>query len=119
MSSDHMIPEMYKIIDSKDTASVQKALQYLHSQALPAVYTTTVPTTGEVPQGAVVIHDNGLGTTGQHVYIRTGKSNVVTLAPPLATAANVTVAAGTLASAISQVNAVIAALQAVGVMKTV
>ena len=66
-----MIPELYKTTGDLAT---QKALEYLHKQAVGFKYTTTVPTTAHVPTGAIVIHDDGNGT--KRLYVRTGKDNI-------------------------------------------
>ena len=66
-----MIPELYKT--TKDQAT-QKALEYLHKQAVPFKYTSVAPTTAHVPTGQIVIHDNGAGV--KRLYVRTGKDNI-------------------------------------------
>lgn len=69
-----MIEEVYRVSDTKDLATLQKALQHLHSQATNWSHTSEEPTAATVPFGTVVIYDNGSGT--KRLYVRTGKDNV-------------------------------------------
>ena len=66
-----MIQELYKT--TKDPAT-QKALEYLHKQAVPIRFVSTIPSTAHVPTGTFVIHDDGAGT--KRLYVRTGKDNI-------------------------------------------
>ena len=67
-----MITQLYKAPDAP--VSVQKALDYLHTNAVPITYTSTIPTAAHVPTGGIVIHDDGNGT--KRLYVRTGQDNV-------------------------------------------
>ncbi len=67
-----MIDEISKVTDTKDIASVQKALSSIHSQATGMVFSKDVPT--DVPSGKILIYDNGAGT--KRVYFKTGLNNI-------------------------------------------
>lgn len=69
------IPEIYKVQlkESEDTASVQRALRYVHQQAPNVTYTDVEPTADKVPFGGIVIHDDG---TNRRIYLNTGKGKV-------------------------------------------
>lgn len=66
-----MIQEIYKAPQAD--AGVQKALSYLHKQAVPVTYTSTAPTKDQVPFGGIVVHDDG---TARRIYMQTGAGAV-------------------------------------------
>lgn len=56
--------------------SLEKILMDIYTQAVGIQYLTTAPTT--VPEGKIVIYDDGAGTKG--ICLRTGQGNIITLA---------------------------------------
>ena len=54
--------------------TVTKIISEVAEKALGVIFTATEPTTSTVPQGKIVIYDNGAGT--KRVYVRTGKGNI-------------------------------------------
>lgn len=67
------VPELYKVTDIKTPVAIQKAFEYLHKQTTPVQFTTVAPTADKVPQGTIIVHDDG---THQRLYFRTGKGKV-------------------------------------------
>ena len=77
-----MIEEIYKVPEKKDWSlevarDVNKSFSYLHKEAVPLQYVTSVPT--QVPKGVFVSYDDG---TSNGLYYQTGKGTVVSLGLP-------------------------------------
>lgn len=51
--------------------AIQYVLDGIHRQATGIIYSKTVPTV--VPEGKIIIHDDGAGT--KRIYFRTGEGN--------------------------------------------
>lgn len=54
--------------------TMSKILVEISDKAVGIVYTSTEPTASTVPQGKIVIYDNGSGT--KRLYVRTGQNNI-------------------------------------------
>ena len=54
--------------------TLNSILDGIRIQAMTVKHTSTVPTTGTVSEGQVVIYDNGSGT--KRIYVVTGKGNL-------------------------------------------
>jgi hypothetical protein len=77
-----MIEEIYKVPERKDwslevSRDVTKTFAYLHAEAVPLQYVTSVPT--KVPKGTFVSFDDG---DSNGLYYQTGKGTVVGLGIP-------------------------------------
>jgi hypothetical protein len=70
-----MIDELTKLPNLKEDqhATLVKILSDIHQKALGIVYTATLPTADSVPNGKIVVYDDGVT---KRLYLKTGKGNL-------------------------------------------
>lgn len=66
--------EQEKIPDLQNLPMMRKIIGNIQERAIEFLYTATLPTASTVPNGKLVIYDNGAGT--KRIYLKTGKGNL-------------------------------------------
>jgi hypothetical protein len=68
------IDKIYQVagMERENLNELTKVLDHIHSKAFGFSYSDVVPT--DVPEGQVIIYDNGAGT--KRIYFKTGKGNI-------------------------------------------